>query len=260
MTDGGWLSLRPDSDGSPTVRLAGGALVLQSVVLVWAAIAPDTVPGAARPATFMFSLVAAAGLYRTIRDRDPDPAASWWRPDWRLWAVGMLFPVANLGVWVAYVLRTREAAASDRPTGRWKYPVLVGVLTSAVGTAIVRVAAPDTPTESFAGIVGLVALAAVGFTAVAAYYDTRYVTQVIETAGFGWLFNGYHWVVGLGVLIPTNLVFSLVYLYRRRSLLNRAARGSPSIDELAAGEATDDMPVTSKESPTEDAGDDSGPE
>lgn len=93
----------------------------------------------------------------------------------------------------------------------------------------------------------------VGFTVAATYFDIRYVTKVLETAGSGWLFSGFHWVVLLGLLIQPNLLLSVVYLYRRRMLLARAKRGQRTLDALAAGETREGSPQHEKQQPDKSA-------
>lgn len=228
----------PDDDTQRDVKVAGGVVVLQTVLLYWVAAAPSTIILGTRAVVLLLSLVATFVVVRSVRRRSPAPDDAWWQPDWRYWLVGMLFPVTNLGVWIAFALRVREVGTSDRPTDQWKYLTVLGAIVSAVGTATIRATTGGTVGGAVISLIAIVSLAAVGFTLVAAYYDTRYVGTVIGNAGSGWLFNGFHWVVLLGAFIPSNFVLSFIYLLRRRMLLNRAGKGDESIEQLAAADAT----------------------
>lgn len=229
-----WQS--PDDDMQRDVKLAGGVVVLQTVLLYWVAAAPSTIFLGTRAVVLLLSLVAAFVVVRAVRRREPGADDSWWRPDWRYWLLGMIFPVSNLGVWGAFALRVREVTDSDRPTDQWKYPTVLGAVVSAVGTATIQSTTGGEVGGALISLIAIVSLVAVGFTLVAAYYDTRYVGTVIGNAGSGWLFNGFHWVVLLGAFIPSNFILSFLYLLRRRMLLNRAERGDRSIEQLAAGD------------------------
>lgn len=241
-----------DQAAGRVVKFAGGILGGQTVALLWVATAPSTVPYGTRPGILALSLVAAV-LFRTIRDWEPSRGDSWWQPRWRLWVVGVMPPVINLGVWVTFLLRVREVSDSDRPTGRWKLLAVGGAVVSAVGTAYVQASGGVGTTRTLPTLVGMAALVSVGFTLVAIFYDVRYVTERFEGTAHGWLFKGYHWIVLVGFLIPSNLVFALLYLLRRRMLLNRAegshgAMGDLSGKESFSGEADPDEPAHNEES------------
>lgn len=255
MSTDNWLATGESEVVERDIVVAGVAIGVQTLLLAWVRLASNA-PDVGRFAVFALSVVSGASVYHAFRERDPGPAATWWNPDWRFWFAGVFLPGLNLGAWVALVLRTREVSASDRPTARWKYRAVGGAIVAAVGTGIVQQGANGTVAESIAGVVALVALAAVGFTVVATYYDTRYVMRVIENAGSSWLFAGLHWVLVLSVVIPLNFVLSFVYLYRRRMLLGLATRGQWTLDELAAGEAMDGTPIRPDEDEGSATGDD----
>lgn len=186
--------------------------------------------------------VAAAILFRVDARRVWESADHWWEPRYRWWTLGGLPFGINVGVAIAYAIRRHEARTEPRSTDRWKWIAVGGAVATAVGTSAVRFGGATFPLEVLA-VVALLSLNALGLTAIAIFYDLRHVAELLEDAGEGWLFQGYHWIVLVALLIPANALFSLVYLYRRRSVLRAGgvprAGGERDVDpdEEAAGDA-----------------------
>lgn len=236
MTDAPAAGVLGDGPATGTVALAGVVITLQTALLLALGIAPVLIPPVVGYGVLALSPVAAGLLSLAAITRGREKT-EWWTPDWRRWVLGMLPPGLNLGIWLGYVFRLREVSTEDKPSGRWRNVAVAAAVVAAVGTAAVRAWSAEGPPAPLVVLVALVALVAVGFDLVAMYYDTRYVTRIIENAGHGWLFGGYHWVALVPLVIPLNLVLVLLYLYRRRTLLNRAKLTDSTIQE-SAGEET----------------------
>jgi hypothetical protein len=215
--------------GLPRGRLTrlAALLVFQSGLLVGMAALPDRLPDGLSGLVAVLS-VAVAGLV-TVDARAVSPD-SWWQPTWPLWSAGALVPGLNAGVCLAYGYRRLEVVTEQGPTERWQRPLIVAALAAAVGAALVRAGTVD---GTVRGLVALAALNAVGFGLPAAYYDTRFVSSRLDGTGHGWPFDGYHWPVLLLVVIPANVLFVLLYYWRRRTLLARARRSAAGVDRLA---------------------------
>jgi hypothetical protein len=75
---------------------------------------------------------------------------------------------------------------------------------------------------------------------VAMVYDVKNVSAILAESDSGWLFDGYHWIVLVALLIPANLLFALIYLVRRRQILARGGKRAPAVGATADGAGTDD--------------------
>lgn len=232
MTDGTTASVLGDGPATVTVALAGSVIALQTALLLALGIAPGLLPPVVGYGVLALSPIAAGLLSLAAITRGRE-RIEWWTPDWRRWAPGMFLPGLNLGIWLGYVFRLREVSTENEPSGRWRNVAVAAAVVAAVGTAAVQAWSAEGSPGPLTLLVALVALVAVGFDLVAMYYDTRYVTRIIENAGHGWLFGGYHWVALVPLVIPLNLVLVLLYLYRRRTLLNRAKLTDSTIQDTA---------------------------
>lgn len=157
---------------------------------------------------------------------------SWWRPDWIRWGVGSVLPGANVGVFLAYLLRTRQVHRRDEPSGYWKRPLVAGVVVVTIWHTVSTAAQSIPPVVEAASLVGV--LAVVGFTVVAAYYDIQYVALSRETAGRDWFASGHYWLLPLGVPFPGRVFFLAIYVFRRRIMLGRVAADG-DIESLPTG-------------------------
>lgn len=234
------MTARDSSGGGSSLRLATLAvtLAIQAGLIVMLRANPDALPSIANLGVLGLSLVT-GGLLGFEAYRQSDRTASWWRPDWTRWAFGGAIFGANVGVALAYLLRKREVARTDEPTGLWELPVVLSVVGSTAGTAVLNVyfdvsSAETSLTVLSSGLL-LGVFALVGFTFVATYYDTRYVNRALGAGGNDWLLGGYHWVVLVGLPIPGRIVILLVYIYRRRRLLGGVAGENGDIDSLPTG-------------------------
>jgi hypothetical protein len=233
------------STGTKTwIAAIGAVLAVQSVLLGWALARPGTLPWGTSAGVVGLAALSALLLGYEARSAGRREEVTWWRPDWPRWALGSVLPGPNAGVFLAYLLRRREAVRADAPSGRWKLPLVAGVL---VVTArfVVSTILPGTGTSSPARAALLVVvLGVVGFTAVAAYYDLQYVTLALSAAGRDWFAGGHHWLAPLSVPFPGRVFFLALYLFRRRVLLGRVADGEQDIERLPTGvgptEASDD--------------------
>jgi len=232
------------------VAAIGTVLAVQSVLLGWALARPGTLPSGASAWIVGLAVVSALLLGLEARSAGRREEGTWWRPDWPRWALGSVLPGPNAGVFLAYLFRRREAVRADAPSGRWKLPLVTGVLVVtarfvASTTLPATATGTGTGTPSPAGAALLVVvLGVVGFTAVAAYYDLQYVTLALSAAGRDWFADGHHWLAPLSVPFPGRVFFLALYLFRRRVLLGRVADREQDIERLPTGvgrtEASDD--------------------
>ena len=201
----------------------GAALSAQSVLLGWALVRPGTLPSGAGAGIVVLAALSAVLLGAEARSTGRREQATWWRPDWPRWALGSLLPGPNAGVFLAFLLRRRESVRAEAPSGRWKLPLVAGVLV-VTARLVVSTLLPGSGDPSPAmGAVLVVVLWVVGFSTVAAYYDLQYVTLALSAAGQDWLVDGHHWLVPLSVPFPGRVLFLALYLFRRRVLLGRVA-------------------------------------
>jgi len=201
----------------------GGLLAVQTVLLAWALASPESLPAGADIAVVPLAVTTAVifGIHARRRaTRDDD---SWWRPDWRQWAVAGVFPGANAGVLLGYLLRRREVGRAAEPSGYWKRPLVFGVVFTTVGSLVTRQYFDPGSLSPLGALVLVAVLVAVGFTLVAAYYDIQYVALAREAAGREWLADGLHWLIPLGFPIPGRIFFLAIYVFRRRVMLGRLA-------------------------------------
>lgn len=244
--------------GRPRLAAIGAFAALQAVLLAWALARPDTVPPGADLSILLLTVVVAAvfalDARRTAAREGGD---SWWRPDWRQWAVAGLFPGANAGVFLGYLLRRREAARADEPSGYWKRPLVLGVVATTLGSLASRQYFDPAALSPPGAVVLVGVLVLVGFTFVAAYYDLQYVSLARSAAGDEWLADGIYWLAVLGFPIPGRVFFLAIYVFRRRLMLGRVADGA-DIETLptgvgpsdAAGDDEDTAEETGREQPT----------
>lgn len=240
--DGAWARL----------SALGGLLAIQAVLLAWALASPETMPPGADLAILALAVVAALLLALDAR-RTGGSGESWWRPDWRQWAVAGLFPGANVGVFLGYLLRRREVARADEPSGYWKLPLVVGVVATTLGSLASQRYLDPGALSPVGAVVLVGVLVLVGFTFVAAYYDIRYVALARSAADEDWLADGIYWLVVLGFPIPGRVFFLAIYVFRRRMTLGRIASGE-DIESLPTGVGSPDADGGSEGS-TDDAAD-----
>jgi len=223
------------------VRLGvvGATVSLQVVVLWWALASPGTLPSGGNVAVIGLAVVSAAVLAVDARATRQEATASWWRPDWRQWALGGLFPGPNAGVFLGYLLRRHEAATAQEPSGYWKPSLVAGVVLTTVGSVLTNTVFDPQALSPLGAVVLVAVLVAVGFTFVAAFYDIQYVALAREAAGQQWFADGYHWLAPVGFPIPGRIFFLAIYVFRRRLLLGRIAQDR-DIDSLPTGVGTDD--------------------
>lgn len=220
----------------PWTRLAalGGLLALQTVLLAWALASPETLPGGSDLAIVGLGVVS-AGLF-ALDARWSSTGESWWRPDWRQWALAGLFPGANLGIFAGYLLRHYEATHADEPSGYWKRPLVAGVIVTTLGSLASRRYFDPNALSPVGAVVVVGVLVVVGFTFVAAYYDIQYVSLARTAAEEPLLADGIYWLVVLGFPIPGRVFFLAIYVFRRRMMLGRLA-GTENIESLPTGVA-----------------------
>ncbi len=220
-------------DGTPARLIAlGGLLALQAALLGWALASPETMPPGAQPAVVALALVSALLLALDARARSHRDTGSWWRPDWIRWGAGSVLPGANAGVFLAYLLRTRQVRRRSEPTGYWKRPLVAGVVVVTLWHVVSAAPQSIPPAVEATILVGV--LAVVGFTVVAAYYDIQYVALSREVAGRDWLVGGHYWLLPLGVPFPGRVFFLAIYVFRRRIMLGRIASGA-DVESLPTG-------------------------
>ena len=226
-----------DASTGTRARLAaiGTVLGVQSGLLGWALARPGTLPSGASAGIVGLAVLSAVLLGVEARSAGRREEEPWWHPDWPRWALGSVLPGPNAGVFLAYLLRRREAARADAPSGHWKLPLVAGVLVVTarfVGSTVF----PGTgdPSPERAALLVMV-LGVVGFTAVAAYYDLQYVTLALSTADRDWFVDGHHWLAPLSVPFPGRVFFLALYLFRRRVLLGRVAGPDQDIERLPTG-------------------------
>ena len=148
-------------------------------------------------------------------------SGNWWRPRPWAWAFAVLLPGLNLGFGLGYLLRRSEVRERTSPSGRWLFVLAPAVVVSAA--AFIFVSTFDESGTIWESIL-LVSLffgsGALALSIVAAYYDVRFVTTVLETAGSGWRLRGYHWVPLVTIVLPANALILGVYYLRRRRVLD----------------------------------------
>jgi hypothetical protein len=212
------------------------AVGLQSFLLLGLVAAPERIPGVGRVVVLGLSLVVAAALGFDVRAINDD--RFWWHPLRPAWALGGAVVGANAGILLAYCLRRVEAHEATAPTARWRWPAVAAALLAGLGTALLQSLPSDTP-----GVVGasvlVVAGNALGFALVGFYYDTRFVTARLDGTGHGWFARGYHWLVLGVVVVPANVGFVLLYLWRRRTLLRRAEQSRAGFASLGSPDVND---------------------
>lgn len=209
--------------------VAGGAVCAQSILLVWVVARPQGIPSVVRPVVFGLSVVAATVIGLDVRASPGETA--WWQPRRPAWALGAAAAGANVGLVSAYCLRRLEAAENTAPTEQWQRPAAASAILAGVGTAVAQ--SVVLPTPDVVGAVLLLATGnALGFALVGFYYDTRFVTGLLDDTGHGWLFRGYHWLVLAVVIVPANALFVVLYLHRRRTLVGRARRAQAGFGDL----------------------------
>jgi hypothetical protein len=213
------------------LALAVGAVVVQTLLLVGVVAAPERLPDVSRGLVFGLSIVVASALGLDVRAMDAE--SSWWRPLRPAWALGGAVVGANAGVVLAYGLRRVESHEATSPTERWRRPAVAAALLAGLGTALFQSVSTGTP-EVVDAVILVVAGNAFGFALVGLYYDTRYVTARLDGTGHGWFARGYHWIVLGVVVVPANVGFVLLYLWRRRTLLQRAANARAGFGDLGS--------------------------
>ena len=207
------------------------AVVVQTLLLVWV-VSGGSVPDVGRVVVVGLSVVVASMLgldAKAMQDTD----RTWWRPRRPAWALGGALAGANVGIVLAYTRRRLESHEASEPTGRWRTPAVVGAVLAGLTTALFQSLDTGSP-----GVVEAVVLVtagnAIGFALVAVYYDSRYVTGKLDDTGHGWLFRGYHWPVLCVVIVPANVLFVVLYLWRRQTLLQRAAKSHSGFGDLGS--------------------------
>lgn len=148
-------------------------------------------------------------------------SSQWWSPRPWVWAFALLPPGLNLGFGLGYLLRRTEVSGRTAPSGRWLFVLAPAVVVSA---AIFIFASTFDESGAVPESILLVSLfvgtGALALSIVAAYYDVRFVTTVLETAGSGWPLRGYHWIPLVTIVLPANVLILGVYYLRRRGLLD----------------------------------------
>lgn len=238
------------------VRLAvlGGLLAAQSGTFVWALGRPETLPRAANGGVVVLAVLSASLFALEVR-RFRGATDSWWRPDWRQWIVLGVFPVLNAGLFVAYLLRRRNAVRADQPSGYWKRPVMAGVVAVVVGKYTLNVAFQLEDLSVGGALLVVSVMMAVGFTFLSVYYDIQYVSLALSNAGRDWFLDGYHWLAPLGFPIPGQVVFLPLYLFRRGTLLGRVAGSGADIEHLATGVGPPESTATGDNASVPESGD-----
>lgn len=209
---------------TPLLLVLGATLVVQNVLLVWSL---GFRSGAGAPPSFVPLLVLAlSGVAAVAIVVDARSAPGWWSPRWGYWAFGTLVFGVNLGVGLAYYLRRQEVLTASEPTPRWKWPTVAAAVLAAVTTMVYR-GLFDSPAGLVAGTLAVLSLSIIGFGFGAALFDLRYVTTALEGVDVGWVMDGFHWPIMVVLLIPANVVFVLLYLYRRKRLFAAVSQANP---------------------------------
>lgn len=210
---------------------------MQLSLLFWITVDTGGPPIAVGLAAALLSAIPAATVAADARAL-ANTSGSAWHPRWLVWSVGAALAGANAGICLVYYLRRKDTIQSGGPQDRWREPVVVSALLAGLGTALFRSNYATDP-GVVGGVVLLVAFNAVGFTVAGAHADVHYVTHRLRGSGQRFLFDGYHWPFLLGIIVPGNVVFIVLYLYRRHSLLSRES--SDGIGALDAADLSDGL-------------------
>lgn len=207
---------RPQSAPDWTLALAVAAALVAQVAIflgMFSRYDPRTVPTVLTASIPLASGIAAITLgYDATRVNE---STLWWNPRAWVWAYAMIPVGLNLGLFVGYLLRRREAVREAVPGDRW-VAVLVPAILLAHGGAGAMSAIPGQTTLVVVLSLWLVASAAFGLSIVAIYYDLSFVNAVLGTVDERWPLKGYHWILLVLALAP----LLLFYYLRRRMLLS----------------------------------------
>ncbi|MFC7133878.1 MULTISPECIES: hypothetical protein [Salinibaculum] len=230
---------------SPLLLVLAGTLAVQTVLMVWSLAADNsTVAAPSFLPTLVLALSGVAALAVVI---DARSAGGWWQPRWPFWVFGVALLGVNVGVAAAYILRRQESVTTPGPTARWKLATVSAAGVAAVSTMVYE-GLFDGPEGLLASLLAVVSLGTVGFGLAANVFDLRYVTSRLDGTGTGWVMDGYHWPIMVMVLIPANVLFAVLYLYRRRRLFTKAGQADTASgvaetgpDPAGSGESPDDV-------------------
>jgi hypothetical protein len=223
MSEGATPEERDTGVGPVPSRPLAGALGLLAVQAVLTAAtvgtAGRTVPPVAAGGLVGTSVVAALLVGRDARAVADRAGPDGWTPNPLVWG-GLMLPFGlNLGVCAGYATRRSLGAGSAERSRVWLRLLVVAGTAASLTAAVVLQARRRGAITGAVGPLTAVALVGLGLTAVAVFYDTRYVAGRLSDAGERWPLDGYHWVGLILLTVPGNLLFILGYALRRRGLL-----------------------------------------